>query len=111
MQLHVLAPLVVSRQETIDEEDWHACRKTRHRDGRRSGLVSAVVVATAIGVGGDQLNVEDTGYQEVPSLSTPARATFTAEVASDESSIAWTLSYTDIQSGPAGPSPLWPEGG
>ena len=59
-------------------------------------LAAAGVVATAIAVGGDNLSVTLSGYQEVPSLSSAGSATFEAQVSGDESSINWTLSYKDM---------------
>jgi hypothetical protein len=53
-------------------------------------------VATALAVGGDSLSVNLTSYEEVPAVSSPATATFTADVAGDESSITWKLSYSGL---------------
>jgi len=36
-------------------------------------------------------------FQEVPSISSTARGSFHAVIAEDESSIAWTLSYSDLE--------------
>ncbi len=61
-------------------------------------LVGGVVVAVAIAVGGDQISATLTGYQEVPAVSSGGQATFTASVSGDESSVNWTLSYSDLSS-------------
>jgi hypothetical protein len=74
------------------------------RGGRRRFAVAAgalvgaggAAVATALAVGGDSLSVNLTSYEEVPAVSSPATATFTADVAGDESSITWKLSYSGL---------------
>jgi len=63
------------------------------------GVLSAIAaggVATALALGGDSLSVTLSGYEEVPALSTPGSATFTADISGDESTINWTLDYKDL---------------
>jgi hypothetical protein len=44
----------------------------------------------------ERLRADLTGYQEVPSVSTPAHGTFTAVVAKDEETISYELTYDDL---------------
>jgi hypothetical protein len=44
----------------------------------------------------EQLRANLIGYQEVPSVSTPAHGTFTAVVASDEQTISYELEYANL---------------
>ena len=61
-------------------------------------LAGAVVVAVAAAVGGDQISVRLTGYEETPSaVSSTGQGTFNASVAGDESSVSWTLNYSDLE--------------
>jgi hypothetical protein len=60
------------------------------------GVAGVAAAATALAVGGDSLSVDLTGYEEVPAVSSPATATFTADVADDESAITWKLSYSGL---------------
>jgi hypothetical protein len=60
------------------------------------GLAAIGAAATALAVGGDSLSVDLTGYEEVPAVSSPATATFTAGVADDENAITWKLSYSGL---------------
>jgi len=56
------------------------------------------VVAVAAAVGGDQISAKLTGYEETPSaVSSTGQGAFNATVAGDESSVAWTLSYSDLE--------------
>ncbi len=74
------------------------------RGGKRRFAVMAgalvgaggAAVATALAVGGESLSVNLTGYEEVPSVSSPATATFTADIAGDESAIGWKLTYSGL---------------
>jgi uncharacterized Zn-binding protein involved in type VI secretion len=43
-----------------------------------------------------RIHADLVGYQEVPSVSTPARGTFRARIADDRSSIDYELSYSDL---------------
>jgi hypothetical protein len=61
-------------------------------------LAGAGVAATAIATGGESLSAKLTGYQEVPSISTGGTATFTAQISSDETSITYTLTYSNLSS-------------
>jgi hypothetical protein len=60
------------------------------------GVAGVAAAATALAVGGDSLSVNLTSYEEVPAVSSPAEATFTADVAGDESAITWKLSYSGL---------------
>jgi hypothetical protein len=60
------------------------------------GVAGVGAAATALAVAGDSLSVNLTSYEEVPAVSSPATATFTADVADDESAITWTLSYSGL---------------
>jgi len=46
---------------------------------------------------GLRLRAKLRSFQEVPSISSTARGSFRAVVSEDESSIAWTLSYSDLE--------------
>ena len=70
---------------------------TRRFAVRAGALVGAGGAATALAVGGESLSVNLTGFEEVPSVSSQGTATFTADVAGDESSIAWKLSYSGLE--------------
>src|SRR5215212_957924 len=61
-------------------------------------LAGAVVVAVAAAVGGDQISARLTGYEATPSaVSSTGQGTFNASVAGDESSVSWTLNYSDLE--------------
>ena len=60
------------------------------------GVAGIAAATTALAVGGDSLSVDLTGYEESPSVSSPATATFTADVADNESAITWKLSYAGL---------------
>ena len=57
-------------------------------------LLLAPVLTSADGP--ERLRADLIGYQEVPSVSTPAHGTFTAAVANDEASISYELTYDDL---------------
>ena len=65
------------------------------------GVVSLSVAAYALaggsGPGFNHLNATMSSYQEVPSVSSGATATFTADVAADGQSIDWQLSYSGLE--------------
>jgi hypothetical protein len=61
------------------------------------GIAGVAAAATALAVGGDSLSVDLTSYEEVPSVSSPATGTFTADIADDESAITWELSYSSLE--------------
>src|SRR5262245_32659081 len=44
----------------------------------------------------ERLRANLIGYEEVPSVSTPAHARFTAVIANDEDTISYELSYSDL---------------
>ena len=59
----------------------------------------ALVAASAQGNGGNRHNrisAELIGYEEVPSVSTPARGSFRATIARDQETIDYTLSFEGI---------------
>lgn len=58
-------------------------------------LVSASTVVWAQGF--KKISELLTGYQEVPSVSTTGNGEFTARISNDGSSIAWELSYNDLE--------------
>ncbi len=64
-------------------------------------IVSALAVAfaapAAFADGGDRIHIALTGYNEVPSVSTPARGEFKARISKDEKSIDYELSYQRLQ--------------
>src|SRR5262245_34407769 len=68
---------------------------------RRTALAVAVVVsASALVVAAQGFkNIQEvlTGYQEVPVVSTSAKGEFRARISSDDSSIQYELSYTDLE--------------
>src|SRR5262245_13995696 len=59
-------------------------------------FVSASVVGLAQG-GFKRIAELLVGYNEVPSVSTGASGRFNARISNDESSIAWELSYSDLE--------------
>jgi hypothetical protein len=76
---------------------------------RRKGFVAALIVGAAAlavaafalaggsGAGFNHLSETLAGYQEVPALSTTGHANFTADVSNDGQSVAWQLSYADLE--------------
>ena len=65
--------------------------------------IVALVAASDQGNGndrdrGNRISVRLIGYDEVPSVSTPARGSFRARIARDENSIEYTLSFEGIES-------------
>ena len=63
-----------------------------------SGLVVVgAAAAVTLAVPGDKVSVKLTPYAEVPSVSSAGTGTFTADVSSDETSIAWKLDYADLE--------------
>jgi CHRD domain len=59
--------------------------------------VAAYALADTSGPGFNHLTATMSGYQEVPSVSSGASATFTADVAKDGQSIDWQLSYDGLE--------------
>jgi hypothetical protein len=59
--------------------------------------VAAYALAGGSGPGFNHLTATMSGYQEVPSISSGASATFTADVAQDGQSIDWQLSYEGLE--------------
>lgn len=70
---------------------------------KRSVVVAAALAASLAGVivaraaGPFKGHAELGGYQEVPTLSTPATGTLDVEISKDENSVAYTLSYQGIR--------------
>src|SRR4051812_14707465 len=65
--------------------------------GAAALAVAAYALAGGSGPGFNHLTATMSGYQEVPSVSSGASATFTADVAKDGQSIDWQLSYRDLE--------------
>jgi hypothetical protein len=59
--------------------------------------VAAFALAGGSGAGFNHLSESLIGYQEVPALSTTGHATFEADVSKDGQSVAWELSYADLE--------------
>jgi CHRD domain-containing protein len=59
-------------------------------------LAALVAAAVPSAVRAEHIEAHLTGYQEVPSVSTPARGQFNAKVARDEQSIDYELTFGDI---------------
>ena len=59
--------------------------------------VATFALAGGSGAGFNHLKADLSGYQEVPSVSTQGSASFTADVSSDGTSIAWELSYANLE--------------
>jgi hypothetical protein len=61
-------------------------------------MLAAVMAAAIPGAAGaaDRIEAQLTGYQEVPSVSTPAHGEFKATIAKDGESIDYELSYGDL---------------
>jgi hypothetical protein len=63
------------------------------------GVVLLVAAATAVsGQGFRRLGAVLSGYNEPPSISTVGSGEFKAEIANDETSISWELSYDNLES-------------
>lgn len=58
----------------------------------------AVVGAAIAGGGGHKLSERLTGYEEVPTLSTPAKGEFKAKISRFSDEIRWRLSYRGFES-------------
>ena len=60
---------------------------------------STLTVAAVAGSGSNKIDAKDglEPYQEVPAVSSTATGTFEAEVANDETSFNWTLSYGGLE--------------
>lgn len=60
--------------------------------------VSALLLASAFAApaGAEEIRARLTGYQEVPSVSTPARGDFKAHISRDDGLIEYELSYGDL---------------
>jgi CHRD domain-containing protein len=65
--------------------------------GAASLAVAAFALAGGSGPRFNHLSATMSGYQEVPSVSTGASATFRADVAKDGRSIAWQLRYGGLE--------------
>jgi hypothetical protein len=70
---------------------------------KRSVVVAAALAAILAGVivaraaGPFKGHADLAGYQEVPTLSTPATGTLDVEISKDDNSVAYTLSYQGIR--------------
>ena len=76
---------------------------------RRRGVIATLIVCVAAlgiaafalaggsGAGFNHLKATMSGYQEVAAVSSTGTADFTADVSKDGSSIAWQLSYRDLE--------------
>ena len=56
-----------------------------------------VVVASAIGFGGNQVRGALDGYEEVPAVSTPASAKFRATITPSGNGFSYSLSYSGLE--------------
>jgi len=56
-------------------------------------LLSPIVLAQGFNV----IMATMTGYEEVPAVSTVGKGQFIAKISTDESSIQWVLSYSDLE--------------
>ena len=59
-------------------------------------LAASLVVVLPHVVSAEHIQANLTGYQEVPSVSTPASGTFDARIANDGESISYELTYSDL---------------
>ena len=59
-------------------------------------LAASLVVALPHVVSAEHVHANLTGYQEVPSVSTPASGTFDAKIANDDESISYELTFSDL---------------
>jgi hypothetical protein len=74
--------------------------------GSRLKLAAAVAVVAVLGViavavasrGSGSVSEKLTGYEEIPTLSTPGEGTFRAHVDQRDEEIRWVLSYEDLES-------------
>jgi hypothetical protein len=63
------------------------------------GVVSLLAaVGVAVATGGNDFREKLTGYEEIPTLSTPANGEFKARVSHFSERIEWRLSYRDFES-------------
>ena len=65
--------------------------------GAAALAVAAYALAGGPGPGFNHLTATMSGYQEVPSVSSGASATFTGDIAKDGQSIQWELSYGGLE--------------
>lgn len=69
----------------------------------RKGLIVLSVLALGTApvfaqpAGFKQIKESLIGYEEVPSVSTTGKGTFTARISNDGSQISWELTYTDLE--------------
>jgi len=59
-------------------------------------LAALVIAALPHVVSAEHIQANLTGYQEVPSVSTPASGTFDAKIANDDESFSYELTFSDI---------------
>jgi hypothetical protein len=60
------------------------------------GLMGVIVLSVPTIVRAERLHAMLTGYQEVPSVSTPARGEFNARIAPDDESIEYELTFSGL---------------
>ena len=58
--------------------------------------LTLALAAPAVLADGDKIRARLTGYEEVPSVSTPAKGEFEATISRDEGLIEYTLSYSGL---------------
>ena len=59
-------------------------------------LAASLVAALPHVVSAEHIHANLTGYQEVPSVSTPASGSFDAKIANDDESISYELTFSDL---------------
>ena len=59
-------------------------------------LAASLIVSLPNLVFAEHIKATLTGYQEVPSVSTPASGTFDAKIANDDESISYELTFNDL---------------
>src|SRR5687767_2403640 len=83
------------------------CRERRPSMRRTHALVLILVLLVGAGIafgtgamagGGIPIEATLSGYSEVPSISTAATGTFTANVTGNPTTITYTLMYSDLSS-------------
>src|SRR4051794_17137646 len=59
-------------------------------------LAASIVAALPHVASAEHIQATLTGYQEVPSVSTPAAGTFDGMIGSDDASISYELTFSDV---------------
>lgn len=62
-----------------------------------SALTLAIALALAVPASAEQVQAQLSGYQEVPAVSTEGEGQFRAQIAPDEQSVTWELSYAGLE--------------